>query len=71
METPVGLFAIGGGSLTQTTQHMFLDPGYNEASGMLRSIERFDGTSWATVSEVALEEPKVFHILLIHHIISM
>ena len=30
---------------------------------MLRSIERFDGTAWATVTEVALEEPKVFH----HH----
>merc|ERR1719220_3399636 len=43
VETPFGLFAIGG---------------YNEANGMLRSIERFDGTAWATVTEVALEEPK-------------
>jgi len=43
VETPFGLFAIGG---------------YNEENGMLRSIERFDGTAWSTVSEVALEEPK-------------
>jgi len=43
VETPFGLYAIGG---------------YNEDAGMLRSIERFDGTAWTAVSEVALVEPK-------------
>ena len=41
-----------------------LSAGYNEDAGMLRSIERFDGTAWSAVSEVALVEPKVLVALL-------
>ena len=43
---------------------MDLSAGYNEDAGMLRSIERFDGTAWTAVSEVALVEPKVLVALL-------
>ena len=41
-----------------------MSAGYNEDAGMLRSIERFDGTAWTAVSEVALVEPKVLVALL-------
>ena len=41
--------------------------GYNEASGMLQTIERYDGATWETVTEVQLVDAKVTAINLLYY----